>query len=65
MTPYANEILGQDQCGFKRNRSTVEHIFSIRQTLKKEQEYYNDICKELKDFEKAYDSIKGNPCTIS
>ena len=29
MTPYANAIIGEYQCGFRRNRSTVDHIFSI------------------------------------
>ena len=28
MTPYANEIIGEYQCGFRRNRSTVDHIFT-------------------------------------
>jgi len=30
MTPYANDIIGEYQCGYERNRSTVDHIFSIR-----------------------------------
>ena len=33
MTPYANEIIGEYLGGFRRNRSTVDHIFSIRQIL--------------------------------
>jgi hypothetical protein len=35
LTPYAEGIIGDHQCGFRRNRSTTDHIFSIRQILKK------------------------------
>ena len=58
MTPYANEITGEYQCGFRRNRSTVDHIFSIRQILEKKWEYNKYLYKLFIDFEKAYDSIK-------
>ena len=30
LTPYAEEVIGDHQCGFRRNRSTTDHIFSIR-----------------------------------
>jgi len=33
LTPYAKEIIGEHQCGFRRNRSTIDHIFCIRQIL--------------------------------
>jgi Reverse transcriptase (RNA-dependent DNA polymerase). len=58
MTPYVNEIIGEYQCGFRRNRSTDDHIFSIRQILEKKWEYNKDVCQLLTDFEKAYDSTK-------
>ena len=58
INPYANEIMGEYQCGFRRNRSTVDHIFSIRQILEKKWEYNKDVCQLFIDFEKAYDSIK-------
>jgi len=35
LIPYANEIIGDHQCGFRRNRSTTDHIFCIRQILEK------------------------------
>jgi hypothetical protein len=31
-TVYAEEILGEYQCGFRANRSTIDHMFTIRQT---------------------------------
>jgi hypothetical protein len=35
LIPYAEEIMGDHQCGFRRNQSTTDHIFCIRQVLKK------------------------------
>jgi Reverse transcriptase (RNA-dependent DNA polymerase). len=58
MTPYANEIIGEYQCGFRRNGSTNDHIFSIRLILEKKLENINEVCQLFTDFEKAYDSIK-------
>ena len=39
LTPYAEEIIGDHQCGFRRNRSNTDHIFCIRQILEKKWEY--------------------------
>jgi len=35
LTPNAEEINGDHQCGFGCNRSTAAHIFRIHQILKK------------------------------
>ena len=35
---YAEEIIGNNQCGFRRNRSTTDHILCIRQILEKKWE---------------------------
>ena len=32
---YTEEIIGDHQCGFRRNRSTTDHMFCIRQILQK------------------------------
>ena len=39
LIPYAEEIMGDHQCGFRRNRSTNDHIFCIRQILEKKWEH--------------------------
>jgi len=39
LIPYAEEIIGDRQCGFRRDRSTIDHIFCIRQILEKKWEY--------------------------
>jgi hypothetical protein len=33
LVPYIDEIIGDHQCGFRRNRSTTDQIFCIRQIL--------------------------------
>jgi hypothetical protein len=38
-TPYAEEIIVEHLCGFRRNRSTTDHIFCIPQILEKKWEY--------------------------
>jgi len=38
LIPYAKEIIGDHQYGFRRNRSTIDHIFCICQILEKEWE---------------------------
>ena len=43
ITPYANEIIGEYQCGFRRNRLTVDHVFSIQQILEKKWEYNKEV----------------------
>jgi hypothetical protein len=30
LVPYIDEIIGDHQCGFRRNRSTTDQIFCIR-----------------------------------
>jgi hypothetical protein len=33
--PYIDEIIGEHQCGFRRNKSNNDQIFCIRQILEK------------------------------
>jgi hypothetical protein len=39
LTPFAQEIVGDHQCGFPRNRSSTDNIFCICQILEKKWEY--------------------------
>ena len=57
LTPYAKEIIGDNQCDFRRNRSTIDHIFCIRQILEKIWEYNEEVPQLLIDFKKAYGSV--------
>jgi hypothetical protein len=43
--PYAEELLGDYQCGFWKGRSTTDQIFSLRMILERTSEYKVDIHK--------------------
>jgi len=54
---YAEEITGDHQCGFRRNRSTIDLIYCIRQILEKKWEYNEPVHQLFIDFKKAYDTV--------
>jgi len=58
LIPYAKEINGDHQCGFRRNRLTIDHIFCICQILEKKWEYNEEVHQLFTDFNKAYDSVR-------
>ena len=58
LTPYAEEVIGDYQGGFQRNRSSTDHIFCIRQILEKKWEYNEAVHQLFIDFKKAYDSVR-------
>jgi hypothetical protein len=55
---FVNEIIGDHQCGFRRNRSTTDQIFYIRQILEKKWECSGIAHQLFIDFKNAYDSVK-------
>jgi hypothetical protein len=58
LSPYVDEIIGDHQCGFRRNRSTTDQIFRIRQILEKKWEYNETVRQLFIDFKKAYHSVR-------
>ena len=58
LTPYAEEIIGNHQYCFRRNRSTADHIFCIRQIFEKNCEYNKAVHQVFIDFKKTYDSVR-------
>ena len=58
LTPKAEEIIGDHECGFRRRRSTTDHIFCIRQALEKKWEYNEAVHNLFIDFKKVYDSVR-------
>jgi len=58
LIPYVKEIIEDHQCGFRRNRSTIDQIFCIRQMLEKKLEYNEEVNQLFIDFKKAYDSVR-------
>jgi hypothetical protein len=58
LTPHGEEIIGDHQCSFQRNRSTIAHILNIHQILEKKWEYNEAVHHLFIDFKKAYDSVR-------
>jgi hypothetical protein len=58
LIPYADEIIGDHQCGFRCNRSTTDQIFYIRQIVEKKWEYNGTVHQLFIDFKKVYDSVR-------
>jgi len=58
LIPYTKEIIGDHQCGFRRNRSNIDHIFCIRQIVEKKWEYNEPVHQLSIDFKKAFDSVR-------
>jgi hypothetical protein len=55
---YIVEIIGDQRCGFRRNRSTTDQIFCIRQILEKKWEHNETVHQLFIDFKKTYHSVK-------
>jgi hypothetical protein len=50
LVPYIYEIIGDHQCGFRRNISTTDQIFCIRQIMEKKWEYNEKVHQLFIDF---------------
>jgi hypothetical protein len=57
LEPYAQEILGDYQCGFRRERSTTDQLFTLRLVLEKAYEFVIDLHSLFNDFKQAYDTV--------
>lgn len=55
LMPIAENIIGKYQAGFRRNKSTTDQIFSLRQIIEKTTEYNIDTHHVIVDFRAAYD----------
>ena len=64
LTPHAEEIIEDHQCGFQRNRSTTDHIFSVCQILEKKWEYNEASLSYLYTSRKPMLQIQGRSCKI-
>jgi hypothetical protein len=57
LSPYAEEIIGDYQCGFRRDRSTLNQILCMLQILEK-WEYNETVHQLFIDFKKVCDSVR-------
>jgi hypothetical protein len=58
LTPHAEEVIGDHQCGFRHNKPTTDHIFCIRQILEKKWEHNEAVNQLFIHFKKAYNSLR-------
>jgi sorting nexin-29 len=54
---YTEKIVGNYQCGFRPNRSTVEQIFTLRMFFQKTNEYNVTTYHLFIHFKSAYDTV--------
>jgi hypothetical protein len=58
LIPYADEIIGDHQCGLRCNRSMTDQIFYVCQILEKKWECNSTVHQLFIDSKKAYDSVR-------
>ena len=58
MERVLNENQPREQAGFRRGYSTVDHLQTINQLIKKCSEFNRPLCIGCIDYEKAFDSIE-------
>jgi len=58
ISPFAENIIWNYQCGFRKNRSTTNQIFTLRQILEKTREFGMETHHLLIDFRSAYNTVK-------
>ncbi|GFR75435.1 endonuclease-reverse transcriptase, partial [Elysia marginata] len=57
LKPKAEEILAEEQDGFRAGRSTVEQIFNCRILIEKHMQHQRDLFHNFIDFKKAFDKV--------
>lgn len=57
LEPHIEECLGEYQCEFWKNRSTLEQLAIIGKIIEKKYEYRQNMWQVFVDFRKAYDSV--------
>jgi hypothetical protein len=57
LKPQAEEILAEEQAGFRPRRSTTEQIFNLRILCEKHLQHQQDLYHVFIDFKKAFDRV--------
>ena len=57
MADRVNQVLRENQCGFRKGRGCVDHIFSLRILAEKSREFNTPLYLSFVDLRKAYDSV--------
>jgi hypothetical protein len=65
LNPYVNKIIGDHQCGFRRNRYTTDQVFYIRQIIEKNGSIMERCISYLLTSRKPMTQLKEKFFTIS
>ena len=57
LKPESEEIIAEEQAGFRAGRSTIEQIFNLRLVCEKYQQHQQDLYHIFIDFKKAFDRV--------
>ena len=57
LQPQAEEIIAEEQAGFRAGRSTTEQIFNLRILCEKYLQHQQNLCHVFIDFKKAFDRV--------
>ena len=57
LTSKANEVLSEEQAGFRAGRSTIKQIFNCRVIIEKHLQHQRDLFHNFIDFKKAFDRV--------
>ena len=58
ISPFAESIIGNYQCLFRKNISTMNEIFTLRQIMEKTKKFSTETHHLFPDFRSAYDTVK-------
>jgi hypothetical protein len=58
LSPYIDEVIGDNQREFQRNRQNTDQIFCIRQILEEKWDHSETVHRLFVDIKKAYDSVR-------
>ena len=57
LKPQSENIIAEEQAGFRHGGSTIEHIFNLRIMFEKHLEHRRNIYHVFVDFKKAFDRM--------
>ena len=57
LKPMAENIIAEEQAGFRPGRSTIEQIFNLRILMEKYKDHQQDLYHVFIDFKKAFDRV--------
>ncbi|KAK3849655.1 hypothetical protein Pcinc_043594 [Petrolisthes cinctipes] len=57
LKPQAENIIAEEQAGFRKGRSTIEQIFNLRLLCEKHLQHQRELYHVFIDFKKAFDRV--------